>query len=190
MSNDPTNDIDARLLHEVEEKLGAEPHTGSRPRRFGVVEEAERLEDQAMAVRVMRKEAEKAHAEIARLNRVVAALTNDALASGARYEELWDRIQTIAHSPDGAAYTVFKLERLASVTLDLVGALITAESTQLEFAILHCPTCGAQHVDGYDPDTQIDWGKRLHRTHLCHACGGLWKHAEHYSVGIRTEKEA
>ncbi len=129
MSN-PTDDIDACLLREVEEKLGAEPQSGdARPRRFGVPEQAERLEDQAMAVRVLRKEAESAHAEINRLNRVVAALRNDALASGARYEELWDRIQTIAHSPDGAAYTVFKLERLASVTLDLVGALLAIDDT-------------------------------------------------------------
>jgi hypothetical protein len=69
--------------------------------------------------------------EVDRLNRVVAALKNDALASGARYEELWDLIQTLAHTePPPAQLCQFRVERLASVTMDLVGALLEIEEIE------------------------------------------------------------
>lgn len=103
-------------------------------------------QDQAEVIRVLRAEVEKgreanraldeaaliyrhemqgAREEVERLKRVVAALKNDALASGARYEELWDQIQTLANSePPPPHLAQLRVERLALVTMDLVGALL------------------------------------------------------------------
>lgn len=53
--------------------------------------------------------------------------------------------------------------------------------------ILHCPKCITQHVD--KDEGNIDWTKRLHRKHLCHNCGHIWKVANVYTVGVKDLEE-
>ena len=69
--------------------------------------------------------------------------------------------------------------------------------------ILHCPSCGMQHVDA--PDTSPDhavcdrmcdcaaghcdaspvaWTNPPHRSHLCHGCGHIWRPADVPTNGV------
>ena len=44
--------------------------------------------------------------------------------------------------------------------------------------LLACPMCHAQHVD------EDEWATRPHRTHLCGACGALFRPALVPTVGV------
>lgn len=59
--------------------------------------------------------------------------------------------------------------------------------------ILLCPSCGKQHIDA--PETRdipsgngfaevADWTNPPHRSHLCHACGCIWRPADVPTVGV------
>ncbi|ALN79465.1 hypothetical protein [Lysobacter antibioticus] len=59
--------------------------------------------------------------------------------------------------------------------------------------ILLCPICGKQHIDA--PETRdipsgdgfaevADWTNPPHRSHLCHACGCIWRPADVPTVGV------
>ncbi|KVP59308.1 hypothetical protein WJ91_12590 [Burkholderia ubonensis] len=58
--------------------------------------------------------------------------------------------------------------------------------------LLFCPRCGTQHIDA--PETKPDdlddrvpvttWTKPPHRSHLCHACGIIWRPADVATVGV------
>lgn len=48
--------------------------------------------------------------------------------------------------------------------------------------ILHCPTCGAQHIDAPEPDK--GWTNPPHRSHLCHDCGTTWRPADVPTTGV------
>lgn len=49
--------------------------------------------------------------------------------------------------------------------------------------ILHCPNCHHQHVDAPEPGST--WTNPPHRTHLCHACGNLWKPSHRNTDGVK-----
>lgn len=49
--------------------------------------------------------------------------------------------------------------------------------------ILHCPSCHAQHVDEPDERTP-DWQNPPHHSHLCHACGTIWRPADVPTNGV------
>lgn len=46
--------------------------------------------------------------------------------------------------------------------------------------ILHCPKCHVQHIDA--PETC--WTNPPHRSHLCHACGCIWRPADIPTNGV------
>ncbi|KVV12360.1 hypothetical protein WK77_05970 [Burkholderia ubonensis] len=58
--------------------------------------------------------------------------------------------------------------------------------------LLFCPRCGTQHIDAPEtkPDDQDDrvpvttWTNPPHRSHLCHACGIVWRPADVATVGV------
>lgn len=50
--------------------------------------------------------------------------------------------------------------------------------------ILHCPTCGEQHIDA--PNAAAGWTNPPHRSHLCDACGEIWRPADIYTEGVAT----
>lgn len=65
--------------------------------------------------------------------------------------------------------------------------------------VLHCPSCGVQHIDeperslGPDSTERIDWDNPPHRSHLCHGCGHIWRPADVPTNGvaaIKTEGKA
>lgn len=51
--------------------------------------------------------------------------------------------------------------------------------------ILHCPKCGVRHIDAQDERTP-GWTNRPHRSHLCHACGCIWRPADVATEGVRS----
>ena len=64
--------------------------------------------------------------------------------------------------------------------------------------ILHCPKCGAQHIDkpddlpyahvGADFQKRCDetWDNPPHRSHLCKACGCIWRPADVCTNGVKA----
>lgn len=72
--------------------------------------------------------------------------------------------------------------------------------------ILHCPACGAQHIDAPMTDAQYcerlhesswwelggdkpaRWTNPPHRSHLCAACGHTWRPADVATNGVATIK--
>lgn len=52
--------------------------------------------------------------------------------------------------------------------------------------ILFCPSCGVQHID----EPSGDWANPPHRSHLCHACGHIWRPADVPTNGVRFIKTA
>lgn len=49
--------------------------------------------------------------------------------------------------------------------------------------ILHCPLCHHQHIDA--PEPQSDWTNPPHKSHLCHACGTIWRPARVATNGVQ-----
>ena len=50
--------------------------------------------------------------------------------------------------------------------------------------ILHCPTCGAQHIDAPDSDASPIWTNPPHKSHLCGECGNVWRPANVPTTGV------
>lgn len=48
--------------------------------------------------------------------------------------------------------------------------------------VLHCPSCGLQHVDA--PEPEAGWFNPPHRSHKCHGCGSVWRPADVATVGV------
>lgn len=46
--------------------------------------------------------------------------------------------------------------------------------------IIHCGQCGHQHVDAPDGE----WTNPPHRSHLCAACGAIWRVADVPTNGV------
>lgn len=49
--------------------------------------------------------------------------------------------------------------------------------------VIHCPRCGAQHVD------EGEFAERPHRAHLCAGCGETWQPCALPTVGVRSIEE-
>jgi hypothetical protein len=49
--------------------------------------------------------------------------------------------------------------------------------------VLHCPSCGLQHIDAPD-DRTTGWVNPPHRSHLCHGCGHIWRPADVPTNGV------
>lgn len=50
--------------------------------------------------------------------------------------------------------------------------------------ILHCPQCQMQHIDA----PTDEWSNPPHRSHLCHACGHIWRQADVPTNGVAAVK--
>jgi hypothetical protein len=50
--------------------------------------------------------------------------------------------------------------------------------------VLHCPTCGHQHVDA--PEPEKGWTNPPHKSHLCAECREIWRPADVPTVGVAS----
>jgi hypothetical protein len=57
-----------------------------------------------------------------------------------------------------------------------------AEAREPVPMIMFCPSCGSRHIDQADPDN--GWLNPPHRSHLCAACGHIWRPADIATVGV------
>src|SRR6185312_2119251 len=48
--------------------------------------------------------------------------------------------------------------------------------------VLHCPSCGAQHIDAPEPEN--GWDNPPHRSHSCHTCKTVWRPADVATTGV------
>lgn len=64
--------------------------------------------------------------------------------------------------------------------VSLARAALTAAVALMDAApipmVLHCPSCGLQHIDKPDPDN--GWHDPDHRSHQCQGCGAIWRPAD------------
>lgn len=51
--------------------------------------------------------------------------------------------------------------------------------------LLWCPRCHTQHIDEPDERTP-EWSNPPHRSHLCHACGCIWRPADVPTNGVAS----
>lgn len=90
-------------------------------------------------------------------------------------------------------------ERISDIELSLeLLAIANALSAQSSIPIpmlLFCPKCGEQHVDapedhevdkGSHVDVVADWSNPPHRSHLCHACGTIWRPTDVATTGVKA----
>lgn len=45
--------------------------------------------------------------------------------------------------------------------------------------LLHCPMCGARHID------EGEFATKIHHTHACQTCGHVWRPAIISTVGVQ-----
>ncbi|MGB8422243.1 hypothetical protein [Paraburkholderia sp.] len=91
-------------------------------------------------------------------------------------------------------------QRNANRAEDLLETLVADTPIPM---ILFCPKCGTQHIDaveaalvwtgGSAPEPsheEVTWNNPPHRSHLCHACGAIWRPADVATVGVRYTQTA
>lgn len=72
--------------------------------------------------------------------------------------------------------------------------------------VLHCPSCGLQHIDAPETDAQYTerlhespwwelggdkperWVNPIHRSHRCSGCGHIWRPADVPTNGVAAVK--
>lgn len=102
--------------------------------------------------------------------RLVVKKTHYALLDG-------DTVVASLAGPDAERYAAILAKALAETPVDVV---------------LHCPDCGAQHIDRADApedgadwnDPEIAWTNPPHRSHLCAKCGFQWRPSDVPTNGV------
>lgn len=77
---------------------------------------------------------------------------------------------------------------------ELDGIALMAEHHKPIDMVLHCPKCGSQHIDEPEPPRYSGsppvllnpnaWMNPPHCSHLCHACGCIWRTADVPTNGV------
>lgn len=87
--------------------------------------------------------------------------------------------------PNGAFVRYDDIARIAQINREAAHAESSAdlEPTPIPM-VIHCPECGAQHIDKPDPEKQ--WDNPPHRSHWCHGCGHVWRPCDLPTVGVEA----
>lgn len=79
-----------------------------------------------------------------------------------------------------AALGITRLDECARVANALRAAYhVGCEGPPLIPMRLHCPECGALHID------EGEFAMQPHHTHACQHCGAVWRPAIVHTVGVR-----
>lgn len=95
-------------------------------------------------------------------------------------------IAAIKAAVDEPLWRVLRDSGLSQKIADAIAALRNEGAAEGEPIpmLLYCPKCGEQHID--EPDERTPgWTNPPHRSHLCHACGCIWRPADVATVGVR-----
>ncbi|WP_446333610.1 hypothetical protein ACRHQP_00710 [Burkholderia pseudomallei] len=105
-------------------------------------------------------------------------------------------LEDVTGHPEDAAYCqgitdcIDALNRLKTADWSAILAAHPGQPEPIDM-LLFCPKCGAQHVDA--PEKASDdrpvlyadaWTNPPHRSHLCHACGTIWRPADVPTNGV------
>ncbi|CAJ9662621.1 Uncharacterised protein [Burkholderia pseudomallei] len=105
-------------------------------------------------------------------------------------------LEDVTGHPEDAAYCqgitdcIDALNRLKTADWSAILAAHPGQPEPIDM-LLFCPKCGAQHVDA--PEKASDdrpvlyadaWTNPPHRSHLCHACGTVWRPADVPTNGV------
>ena len=104
--------------------------------------------------------------------------------------EVRDRLLLIlTQTPERGYYRITRteIEETAEVIASLNNPQPASEPQAPIDMVLHCPRCHTQHVDAPD-DRSADWINPPHRSHLCHACGCIWRPADVATNGVQSIK--
>lgn len=149
--------------------------------------------------------------ERANLNGIIERQRNELALLNARLHDA--RETPLALQIDGLRYTMppnmeerafnagFTAAKKAARNLAIAdaeaGAPKAGEAAPVDM-VLYCPKCGMQHVDapeiGYSGivpgpyQAHTDWSNPPHRSHLCHACGHIWRPADVPTNGVAAIK--
>ncbi|WP_244098508.1 hypothetical protein [Burkholderia gladioli] len=107
----------------------------------------------------------------------------------------WDGLQK------GAAFVNCTPRGVYGAMLDAAPAAPVAEAEPIPM-LLFCPRCGTQHIDAPESEPgqlisggpnagravppKVTWTNPPHRSHLCHACGIVWRPADVATVGVEA----
>ena len=80
----------------------------------------------------------------------------------------------------------FPIVKIQSSNQEYIEVLIRPVEVPIDM-LLWCPACHTQHVDEPDERTAA-WDNPPHRSHLCHACGAIWRPADVPTNGVRAIK--
>ncbi len=142
------------------------------------------------------EEGRRRYADIAPLKRILAWSDHQSAASAAAAlrmaAALADDAENFGAIGKGIAHAILALIT-PSGTSALASMLEEAERHGYERGqkavpidmVLHCPSCGLQHVDEPDERT-AGWSNPPHRSHLCHRCGSIWRPADVPTNGVRA----
>lgn len=85
--------------------------------------------------------------------------------------------------PDGVSWPddLKTFDERAAYQRGVADARALAKETPIDM-VLYCPACGTQHIDA--PDGV--WTNRVHRSHLCHKCGTIWRPADVSTNGVAS----
>ncbi|MCA8326238.1 helix-turn-helix domain-containing protein [Burkholderia cepacia] len=104
----------------------------------------------------------------------------------------------LMHIREKTAFDANLLTKVFELAKERAGALLAAQQPEPIDMLLFCPECGEQHVDAPEPaDADIDvdgtvisstdeWTNPPHRSHLCHACGTIWRPADVPTNGVAS----
>jgi hypothetical protein len=97
-------------------------------------------------------------------------------------------------------YTADQMRAYGLKCIAAVSPQAPVEPTPIDM-ILHCPLCGVQHIDtaDFEDDPSMlsvritrkvydGWTNPPHRSHLCSACGNVWRPADVATNGVREIK--
>lgn len=65
-----------------------------------------------------------------------------------------------------------------------IRALLDTETPAPIPLVLHCPSCGLQHID--EPNPERGWDNPPHRSHECQSCLCVWRPADVATTGVHA----
>ncbi len=115
---------------------------------------------------------------------------------------LADQWQNLALAQLGGMRDLMAPAHVEIVQMFIDGKAFVGEARPPVDMILYCPTCGVQHIDApeemkvsivsqggkpaYANLDKLPWTNPPHRSHLCQACGHIWRPADVCTNGVAS----
>lgn len=91
-------------------------------------------------------------------------------------------IYTVEHGADADDHVVELTDAGVDVLANI--ALASVQAHLVVDMLIFCPRCNVQHVDR--PQPEKNWDNPPHKSHLCHACGCIWRPSDMCTNGVES----